>query len=44
MERGTFVVLAGGRRTPAALEPDAVRIEGDRDLGQRLLDSMATTP
>ncbi|MDO9494702.1 MAG: maleylpyruvate isomerase family mycothiol-dependent enzyme [Nocardioides sp.] len=41
MDRPTFVVLAGGR---APAEPGAVTIEGDRVLGQRVLDAMATTP
>ena len=36
-----FVVLAGGRRTPDATQP---KIEGDEDLGQQLLRSMAVTP
>jgi hypothetical protein len=40
MDRESFVCLAGGRR-PA---PGAVRIEGDEALGQRVVDSMATTP
>jgi uncharacterized protein (TIGR03083 family) len=44
MDRGSFIVLAGGRRTAASLEPGAVRIEGDRTLGERIVDSMATTP
>jgi len=41
MDRETFVVLAGGRR-PA--RPDAVTVEGDLALGQRVVDAMATTP
>ena len=41
MDRETFILLAGGRRTPS---PDAVTIEGDQSLGQQVLDSMATTP
>ncbi|MEJ7794483.1 MAG: maleylpyruvate isomerase family mycothiol-dependent enzyme [Nocardioides sp.] len=41
MSRGTFVELAGGRRTP---ESGAVRIEGDADLGQRLVAGLAVTP
>ncbi len=36
-----FVVLAGGRRTPEATDPV---IEGDQDLGRRLVQSMAVTP
>ncbi len=41
MDRGTFIVLAGGRR-PA--EPGAVSVEGDEALGRHIVDSMATTP
>ncbi|GAA5141208.1 maleylpyruvate isomerase family mycothiol-dependent enzyme [Nocardioides marinquilinus] len=41
LDRESFVVLAGGRRTPPA---DAVRLEGDADLGRRVLDAMAVTP
>lgn len=41
MDRETFILLAGGRRTPGA---DAVRISGDADLGQRIVDHLATTP
>lgn len=41
MDRETFVVLAGGRR-PA--EPGAVRIDGDRELGERVLAAMGVTP
>ena len=40
-DRESFAVLAGGRRTPPA---DAVRLEGDTDLGRRLLDLLAVTP
>lgn len=40
-DRGSFVVLAGGRCSPG---PDAVAIEGDQSLGQQILDAMATTP
>jgi hypothetical protein len=36
-----FVVLAGGRRTP---EETRAKIEGDEDLGNQLLRSMAVTP
>jgi uncharacterized protein (TIGR03083 family) len=36
-----FIVLAGGRRTPDATQP---KIEGDADLAQRLLQSLAVTP
>lgn len=41
MSRGCFIELAGGRRAPAS---DAVRIEGDTDLGQRIVDALAVTP
>ncbi len=41
MDRETFIVLAGGRRTPP---DDAIGIEGDRALGHRLLDQLAITP
>ena len=40
-DRESFVVLAGGRRTPP---DDAVRIGGDVELGRRLLDLLAVTP
>ncbi|WP_244930430.1 maleylpyruvate isomerase family mycothiol-dependent enzyme [Nocardioides sp. W7] len=40
MDRESFVCLAGGRR-PA---PGPVAVEGDAELGQRILDSLATTP
>jgi uncharacterized protein (TIGR03083 family) len=36
-----FVVLAGGRRPPAATQP---LIAGDENLARRLLESMAVTP
>ena len=36
-----FVVLAGGRRTPEMTEPV---IEGDADLGVRLLQALTVTP
>lgn len=36
-----FVVLAGGRRTP---EQTTASIEGDEELGQRVLESLAITP
>ena len=36
-----FVVLAGGRRTPERTRP---LIEGDEDLGRRLVQSLAVTP
>jgi hypothetical protein len=41
MDREAFVRLAGGRCDP---EPGTVRVEGDQELGQRILDAMATTP
>lgn len=40
-DRETFVLAAGGRRSPAS---DAVRVEGDADLAARVLDALATTP
>ncbi len=41
MDRETFVVLAGGRRTADA---ESVGIEGDADLAGRILAGMAITP
>lgn len=41
MDREAFIRLAGGRCEP---EPGTVEVEGDQDLGQRLLDALATTP
>ena len=41
MDRESFIVLAGGRRTP---EDGAVRIEGDEELGGRIVDSLGVTP
>lgn len=41
MERESFIRLAGGRCAP---ESGTVVVEGDADLGQRILDAMATTP
>ena len=41
MDRETFLVLAGGRRSVA---PGAVEISGDADLGARILAAMAVTP
>lgn len=41
MDREAFIRLAGGRCEP---EPGTVRVDGDQDLGQRLLDALATTP
>jgi len=40
-DRETFIVLAGGRRTP---EPGSVVVTGDTLLGQQLLDTLAVTP
>ena len=40
-DRESFIVLAGGRRTP---EPGAVSVTGDAELGQRILDTLAVTP
>ncbi len=40
-DRESFVCLAGGRRTPP---PGAVVVEGDQELGARVLASMAVTP
>jgi uncharacterized protein (TIGR03083 family) len=41
MDRESFIRLAGGR-CPA--EPGQVRVDGDPDLGQRVLEHLATTP
>ena len=41
LSRATFIELAGGRRAP---ESGAVRLEGDTDLGQRIVDALAVTP
>ncbi|MFC5729534.1 MULTISPECIES: maleylpyruvate isomerase family mycothiol-dependent enzyme [Nocardioides] len=41
MDRASFIVLAGGRR---AADPAAIAIEGDEQLGRRILDMLATTP
>jgi uncharacterized protein (TIGR03083 family) len=41
MDREAFIRLAGGRCEP---EPGTVRVDGDQDLGERLLDALATTP
>ncbi|WP_426245616.1 maleylpyruvate isomerase family mycothiol-dependent enzyme [Nocardioides sp. LHG3406-4] len=40
-DRESFILLAGGRRTPA---PGRVTLSGDTGLGQRVLDLMAVTP
>lgn len=41
MDRESFIRLAGGR---CAAEPGAVTVEGDQDLGARIVASLATTP
>lgn len=41
MEREAFIRLAGGRCAP---EPGTVQVEGDEELGRRILDALATTP
>jgi uncharacterized protein (TIGR03083 family) len=41
LEPQDFVVLAGGRRTVEATDP---QLEGDADLGRRFLGAMAITP
>jgi uncharacterized protein (TIGR03083 family) len=41
MDRESFILLAGGRRTPDA---DAITIDGDELLGRRILDTLAVTP
>ena len=41
MDRESFIRLAGGR---CDAEPGAVSFEGDRELGDRVLASLATTP
>jgi uncharacterized protein (TIGR03083 family) len=41
MDRESFVVLAGGRRTPP---DDAITVQGDQELGRRILDALAVTP
>lgn len=40
-DRETFIVLAGGRRTP---EPGSIVVTGDTHLGQQVLDFLAVTP
>lgn len=39
LDSEAFVVLATGRR-PAAAMPDRITLQGDRDLGQRVVDSL----
>jgi uncharacterized protein (TIGR03083 family) len=41
MDRGSFIVLAGGRR---AAEPGAVTIDGDAALGEAIVANLGTTP
>lgn len=41
MDTETFIILGGGRRSPADVE---VQVEGDQELGRRILDAMAVTP
>jgi len=41
MDRETWVILAGGRRTPDAVE---VNVEGDADLASAILANLAVTP
>ncbi len=41
MDRESFILLAGGRRAP---DPGAIRIDGDDQLGTRIVDTLAVTP
>ena len=41
MDLETYVILAGGRRSPADVE---VSVTGDEELGRRVLAAMAVTP
>ena len=41
MDRETYIVLAGGRRTPPE---GAVVVGGDQDLARRVVQALATTP
>lgn len=41
MDRESFILLTGGRRAP---DPRAIRIDGDDQLGQRIVDTLAVTP
>lgn len=41
MDRETFVVLAGGRRS---VDPGVVRVSGDTELGERVVAAMGVTP
>jgi uncharacterized protein (TIGR03083 family) len=40
-DRESFIVLAGGRRTP---EPGSIVVTGDTMLGHKILDTLAVTP
>ena len=41
MDRESFILLAGGRRSP---DTDAIRIDGDDQLGKQIVDTLAVTP
>jgi hypothetical protein len=41
MDRESFIRLAGGR---CAAEPGTVTVEGDHELGDRVVAALATTP
>lgn len=41
LDRESYLVLAGGRRTP---DPARVKVTGDRELGQRLMTALGVTP
>ena len=41
MDRESFIRLAGGR---CDAEPGAISVEGDQDLGERVVAALATTP
>lgn len=41
LDRESFAVLAGGRRTPESV---TVEVSGDQELGRRIVASMAVTP
>lgn len=40
-DRASYIVLAGGRRD---VEPGAVKFDGDAELGQQIVEQLATTP
>ncbi|GAB2866076.1 maleylpyruvate isomerase family mycothiol-dependent enzyme [Nocardioides pacificus] len=45
MDRETFIVLAGGRRTPEQAHADEhVTVDGDQELGRRILAALTVTP